>query len=45
MTLEILKTGSSRAIAIVPIMVPMIVIITGSMSAMKALIEFSSFFS
>jgi hypothetical protein len=44
-TLEILNTGSSSAIAIVPIIAPRIVIISGSIRAITLLIEASSFFS
>jgi len=44
-TLDILNTGSNSAIAMVPMILPRIVIINGSIRAMTFLIEVSSFFS
>ena len=43
MTLEILKTGINKAMAMVPMMTPMSVIISGSMSEVATRMEFSSF--
>jgi hypothetical protein len=44
-TLDTLKTGNSKAMAIVPIMAPMMVIISGSIMVMTLRMEASSFFS
>ena len=44
-TLEMRNTGSSNAIAIVPITIPIIVIISGSISDVAVRMEFWSFFS
>ncbi len=40
MTLEILKTGNNKAMAMVPMMRPMSVIISGSMSEVATRMEF-----